>query len=100
MRRRASRLCGRCKRVRPHVARDLCVSCYHYVRRPYVPTGAGMGGPGVLRDACSLAGRLEDYAEIRARHYTIGQAAKRLGVSVRTADRYEARLREKEGQAA
>lgn len=96
VRRRARRLCSRCGRVRPHGGLGLCEGCYSYARRPYVPTGAGMGGPGVLRDTSAVAGRLQDYAEIRSRHYTIGQAAARLGISIRTADRYEARLRQQQ----
>lgn len=93
--------CVRCRRPRPHHGRGLCESCHAYVRRPYVPTGAGRGGPGLPKAPRALAGRIEDYAEIRGRHYSVDDAAARLQISIRTAWRYEARLRsQQEGAAA
>lgn len=85
--------CRRCHRLRPMECKDICENCRNYLARPYQPTGVGRGGPGVLRGAEDIAGRLESYAEIRSRHYTIAEASLRLGVSVRTGSRYEARLR-------
>ena len=41
----------------------------------------------------TIAGRVEDYAELRAAGFTQAQAAWRLGVSRRTAERYAQRLR-------
>lgn len=39
-------------------------------------------------------GRLEDYAELRIWGLSRRQAAERMGVSLRTAERYEAALRQ------
>lgn len=56
---------------------------------------AGNGGPGVLKSRAVLAGRVEDYAWLtRKQRLTLYEAAERLGVSARTARRYEKRLRE------
>ena len=57
------------------------------------PTGAGRGGPGRPKDPETVAGRLEDYAELRHQGHTRLHAIERLGLSYRTAMRYEARLR-------
>lgn len=46
------------------------------------------------------AGRLEDYAELRSMDHSIAEAALRLGVTKRTAERYEAALQDMEGAAA
>lgn len=97
---RPPRDCRRCHKFRPHRGKGLCVSCYDYVRRPYVPTGAGRGGPGTAKSAEAVESRLEEFADLRARHYTIAQAALRVGVSVRTGERYEARLRAEKENAA
>jgi hypothetical protein len=59
----------------------------------YRATGTGPGGRGVPKDAVVVAGRIEDYAELRGRGLTVAQAAERLGISDRTGTRYEARLR-------
>lgn len=69
-----------------------CRNCYHrwlYHGRPGdgpTPPPAHATGP---RD-----GRLEDYAELRSMDHSIAEAALRLGVTKRTAERYEAALRE------
>jgi hypothetical protein len=41
-------------------------------------------------------GRREDFAELRSWGLTIGQAAERLGVTIRTGHRYAAALRQRE----
>lgn len=94
------RLCKRCNRFKPHCAKGYCWSCYSYRRRPYKPTGAGMGGAGVPRTPAEVADRLAEYADLRARHYTIEQAALRVGLSTRTGHRYEARLKSQKGAPA
>lgn len=98
MRRRPIRYCQRCRRHRPYRAKGLCGHCYTYTRRPYQPTGVGRGGPGVPKSAEVLESRLEEFAELRARHYTTVQAAARIGISVRTAERYAARLKAAAGR--
>jgi hypothetical protein len=55
---------------------------------------ASQGGQvGAVARKSRTEDRLEDYAERRARGDSIGEAAGRVGVSRRTADRYEARLK-------
>lgn len=97
---RPARLCRRCKRIRPYRGKGLCESCGG--RRPYVPTGVGRGAPGVARTRQDVEGRLAEFAELRAqrdatgrRVYSIAAAARRIGVSDRTGERYSARLRER-----
>jgi molybdenum-dependent DNA-binding transcriptional regulator ModE len=63
------------------------------------PTGAGRGGPGTLRDAAAVAGRVEDFAELLGQGYSLLYAAERIGVSYRTAARYINRLRAQQGTA-
>ena len=48
------------------------------------------------RSSAPRAARLEDYAELRSWGEPMENAAERLGVSFRTAQRYEAALREDE----
>jgi hypothetical protein len=50
----------------------------------------------VLPPQTRLEGRLEDYAELRSCGLTRRQAAERMGVTLRTADRYEAALRRRQ----
>lgn len=85
------RCCLRCGRDRRHEARGLCVTCYH--AKPYEPTGTGRGGVGVPRDRATLAGRMDDFAELRRWGLSVHAAARRLGIALRTAWRYEARLK-------
>ena len=63
--------------------------------------GRPEGGPPPPRHASpgSRAGRLEDYAELRAQGKTLLEAAKRVGVSKRTAEKYQAALRRTGRQA-
>jgi hypothetical protein len=46
------------------------------------------------------AGRIEDYAELRSWGLTRQEAAARLGVTLRTLDRYDADLRQRRQVAA
>lgn len=60
-------------------------------RRNYEPR---ISGPGVSRQLSAVAGRREDYVELRDLHgCTRAEAAKRLGVCTRTIQRYETALR-------
>ncbi|WP_067483824.1 hypothetical protein [Actinomadura hibisca] len=97
MSRRPIRRCTRCTRDRPHRALGLCDSCYTRrpgARRYDAPIGAAPGAPGVLRSAEVIAGRVEDYRELtREMRLSKKAAAARLGISYKTALRYEQRLR-------
>jgi primosomal protein N' len=87
--------CERCKRDRPHVAFGLCGSCYRR-RWPRCdsPTG-NPGGRGVSRAPDEVASRIEDYALLRSdRSVTRAEAARRVGISYKTAERYDRRLNE------
>jgi hypothetical protein len=88
--------CGRRGKNRGH---RKCSACYNSdtraASRPW--TGPGPHGRGVSKGAVIIAGRIEDYAELtREQYYTLPNAAARMGISERTAWRYEARLRERE----
>lgn len=51
------------------------------------------GGRGIARGRSAVAGRLEDYTELRtAERLSVPHAAERMGLSIRTARRYEAHL--------
>jgi hypothetical protein len=71
----------------------MCHTCHEAVRCPYVPTGAGRGGPGIPRSGEVVADRLAEFAVLRGWGYTVRAAADRVGVSWRTGCRYEARLK-------
>lgn len=76
-------VCADCGRVREHEARRRCRACYHRHRRrelaaAHVPV---------------IAQRVGDYAWLCAQGETRDAACARLGISRRTAWRYEARLR-------
>jgi len=86
-----NKLCIRCHRVRPHTAHGLCNSCYSTVHYPYEPTGTGSGGRGVEKSAAALVGRLGDFHQYRRVGRTVVEASRLVGISSRTAWRYEAR---------
>lgn len=75
---------------------SVCNACHMRARRLREPPSpvTGRGGPGVPRSREVVAGRLEDFIEIRSRHYGVHEAAERLQISRRTAWRYEKRRRE------
>jgi hypothetical protein len=68
-----------------------CTNCYQRWLRAGRPEEGPQ--PPLRPWARTLAGRLEDYAEIRAQTRNTELAAQRLGIHMRTAERYEARLR-------
>jgi hypothetical protein len=74
--------------VRPLLCRGLCNSCIWTCRHD-----GTYGEYGYTK-----ADRIADYAHRRYNGDTIGLAASRLGISRRTAERYEAKLRDA-GQA-
>lgn len=53
-----------------------------------------MTAGAALAPQTKFEGRLEDYAELRSWGLTRRQAAERMGVTLRTAERYEATLRQ------
>jgi hypothetical protein len=76
--------CASCGLVRAIVARGLCDACHRRHR-----------WDGTLEDfGYTRASRIEDYAFLRAGGQSAEAARARVGVSERTALRYEAALRE------
>ncbi len=83
--------CG-CRREADRWGMGFTLSCYQRWSRSGRPEV--FGPPRWTWGLGVRAGRLEDYAELRREHgLSIAQAALRLGVCRRTADRYEAELR-------
>jgi hypothetical protein len=77
--------CDSCGNTGGHRGYGWCTACYFRWDR----AGRPDAGPPPRRN-----GRYEEYAELtRDQHYTLRNAAARMGVSTRTAERYEARLR-------
>lgn len=77
--------CDSCGNTAPRGGFDWCIPCYNRWAR----AGRPDTGPPPRRN-----GRYEEYAELtREQHYTLRNAAARMGISERTAWRYEARLR-------
>ena len=76
--------CACCEQVLPILARGLCSRCRSWHRTH-----------GTIDDyGYTKADRLADYVRLRdSGWYDVGQAAARIGVSRRTAERYEAELR-------
>jgi hypothetical protein len=80
-RRRVSE-CARCGQARPLVYRGLCAACRNRCLRD-----GTLAGYGYVK-----ADRMADYAALRRRGEGTGAAGARIGVSARTAQRYEAQL--------
>src|SRR5271166_2150819 len=75
-------MCASCERVRPLITRGLCDSCRHRYEDDGTITDWGY----------VKADRVQDYAWLRRSGETLAVAASRVGVSERTAWRYEAEL--------
>ena len=75
--------CADCGQFMPMYARGLCSACFKRNQE-----GGTLGEFGRVR-----AGRLADYADLRRLGVPVPAAAVRLGVSERTAWRYEAELK-------
>lgn len=86
--------CGSCRvpftgtRNSRRPRRGYCPRCYERWRIHGFPE---CGPPPLF---AAVAGRRADYAELRSWRLTVAEAAARLGVSERTAWRYEAELRD------
>ena len=103
--------CPACGEDRPHRARGWCDPCYNrWARRgkpetgPPEPARPRITERSRAQSRINLAAaqeatrqrtaeRLDRYASLRRRNYSIAKAAQWLEISRRTADRYEARLR-------
>ena len=81
-----------CGHDRPHHADGQCARCYGL---RYRPRTGNPGGHGVHKTRDDIDGRLEDLAELLRRETDRLVIARRLGISYRTLDRYQARLRER-----
>jgi hypothetical protein len=82
-------LCACCRKFGTHKARNLCTTCYDR----HENAGTLHHHP-LLHAWATTRGRVDDYTHLRHTHdLSIGDAAARLGIHKRTAERYEARLR-------
>ncbi|WP_144069894.1 helix-turn-helix domain-containing protein [Nonomuraea indica] len=88
-------LCACCEELGLHGGRGLCHTCY----RRHLAAGTLAQYPR-LQTWLSAQGRIADFAELRERGLTVREAAEQIGVSLRTAERYQARLNSQEGVAA
>lgn len=92
--------CGRCGEVWIY-SKGFGERCYRrwvYYKRPDI-----LPPPGVAGRAGGREGRIEDYLELLSWGYTREHAAERMGLCLRTIDRYDALLKqqaEAEGMAA
>lgn len=82
--------CAKCNHDGPHYGRLLCMNCYRSERR------AGMldRWPRVPQTGLPALNRRREYAELRSWGLTMNQAAERMGVCRRSADRFEAWMRQ------
>ncbi|MBB4935678.1 ribosomal protein L13E [Lipingzhangella halophila] len=92
--------CACCGRTGPHIGRGLIRTCHtrHSAngtlhRWPLNPHRAPNGTTTYQLRSPTALGRAEDYAELRSQGLTRVEAAERLGVTIRTASRYQAYLR-------
>jgi hypothetical protein len=77
--------CDSCGRKKEHQAHGWCKACWGRWER---------GGRPAAGPPPSRYGRREEYFELtRDQNYTLKNAAARMGISPRTAQRFEARLR-------
>ena len=77
--------CDSCGEEKPHQAHGWCDPCW----KRWIYFGRPDSGPPPRR-----TGRWEEYAELTREHgYSLKNAAARMGISERTAQRHEARLR-------
>ena len=77
-------MCVSCERNRPLCARGLCDACRGLFRRDGT----------IAQWGYVKADRIADYARLRLVGYHVPLAASRIGISERTAWRYEAELRD------
>ena len=76
--------CASCEQIRPLPSRGLCVPCRELHRKAGTEAEFGY----------VKADRLADYADLRRDGELLEVAAARIGISERTAWRYEAELRD------
>ncbi len=87
----------RCGCGRPVFRWDLGRTCYRRWLRWGRP--AEVPPPRMRGRSRSRAARLEDYSELRSWGEGVSRAARRVGISERTAWRYEAERRQQDAQA-
>lgn len=90
-------VCG-CGRTGRHYGRGLVMACWNREQRnrnlDRYPRTTPEPTPRPMRLVSeSVAGRVADYAELRSWGVSLHEAAARLGVTSRTAHRYESHLR-------
>lgn len=80
--------CACCGEIGPHNGRSLRKTCY--LRHFHAGT---LDNYPPLGETLTCLWRRQNYAELRERGKSLREAAERLGVHQRTAERYEARLK-------
>lgn len=92
--------CACCDHFGPHGAHDWCSPCYvRWLRAGQPEDGPPARHPDPVEAAAegrrrAAAGRREDYQDLRSWGTHREMAAQRLGVSLRTTQRYDRALRE------
>lgn len=87
--------CACCGGIGLHQGRALCVACYRWhdkngTLHKYPP----------LQTWLSTLARIDDFAEYRARGLSVRAAAEAVGVTKRSGERYEHRLRARQAASS
>jgi DNA-binding CsgD family transcriptional regulator len=88
-------ICLGCGHLREHEARGLCHPCYGFHIHAETIDQYPLIGTHL-----SHLWRMQDYVELRAQHLTKKQIAVRLGVTVRSVERYIAKHNAQQAQEA
>lgn len=95
---RPVRKCRRCRKDKPHEAHGYCHSCYQIERRkdsgPYGGRTGNPYGRGHSRTPDAVESRVDDYRLLRSAGVKRAEAARRTGISYRTAERYDQRIKD------
>lgn len=92
---RPIRNCGHCHQDRPHEAHGLCKTCYSRRRYPRTDAPNGNSTQRHSRSRDAVESRVDDYRLLRTDpRVSRAEAARRVGISYRTAERYDQRLKD------
>ncbi|MFB4276073.1 hypothetical protein ACBJ59_12315 [Nonomuraea sp. MTCD27] len=87
--------CACCGSAGLHDGRSLCHSCYHWHH-----ANGTLGKYPPLRTWLATLARIEDFAELRRGGLSVRAAAARVGVTKRSGERYERRLKARQVAAS